>query len=283
MSPVQASEILLPDTDLDVLFQITVPAAAATGDVVVVTDPGGGAPRRFDTVPPATVVGGPYIPLSQKGAPSGVAELDAGGKIPVSQIPLIAINDVFDAASQAAMLALTAQTGDMARRTDLSNQLYVLAGTGDPTVLSNWIQVAAGVVSGGASRTKTTITTGVLAPSGQTTGSFSLSKASVLVRAVALLGNQCRIRLYGTSAARDADVARAVNTQAIAGSPSTGTGCAADLALSSAEGYAINLDPKAVLANQADPPVVTMYYTIDNLTAGSVPVILDLYHTPIES
>lgn len=76
------------------------------------------------------------IQSTEKGAANGVATLDAGSKIPQSQLPAIAITDTFVVASQVAMLALTAETGDVAVRTDL-NKSYILAGT-DPTVLADW-------------------------------------------------------------------------------------------------------------------------------------------------
>ena len=80
------------------------------------------------------------IPALQKGVASGVATLDADSKIPISQLPPLAINEVFTVATQAAMLALTAQRGDMAIRTDQAGQAYVLAADA-PTVLANWIQI----------------------------------------------------------------------------------------------------------------------------------------------
>src|SRR5690606_7199136 len=52
---------------------------------------------------------GNYIPITQKGAANGVATLDAAGKLPASQVPAVAITDTFVVATQAAMLALTAQ------------------------------------------------------------------------------------------------------------------------------------------------------------------------------
>lgn len=73
---------------------------------------------------------------SLKGANSGVAELDANGKVPVAQLPAIAISDTFVVASEAAMLALTAQVGDVAIRTDLSKS-FILAAEGAST-LANW-------------------------------------------------------------------------------------------------------------------------------------------------
>jgi hypothetical protein len=72
----------------------------------------------------------------EAGVSNGVATLDANGKIPSAQVPAIAITDSFVVASQAAMLALSAQTGDVAIRTD-QNKTYILQGA-DPTVLGNW-------------------------------------------------------------------------------------------------------------------------------------------------
>lgn len=79
---------------------------------------------------------GNYIPHSQKGASNGVATLDSGGKIPTTQLPSISISETFVVASQVAMLTLTAQTGDVAVRTDL-NKSFILRGS-DPTVLGDW-------------------------------------------------------------------------------------------------------------------------------------------------
>lgn len=76
---------------------------------------------------------------SLKGANSGLAELDANGKIPTAQLPAIAITDTFVVASQAAMLALTAEVGDVAIRTDESKS-YILAATPAST-LANWKEI----------------------------------------------------------------------------------------------------------------------------------------------
>lgn len=80
-----------------------------------------------------------YIPLSQIGVASGVASLDAGGKVPVGQLPSIALTDTFTVASESAMLALSAQTGDLAVRTDLPST-FILSGT-DPSVLADWTEL----------------------------------------------------------------------------------------------------------------------------------------------
>lgn len=76
------------------------------------------------------------IASTEKGAVNGVATLDAGGKVPAAQLPAIAISETFVVNSQSAMLALSAQQGDVAVRTDVS-KCFILAGT-DPTILSNW-------------------------------------------------------------------------------------------------------------------------------------------------
>ena len=55
-----------------------------------------------------------------------------------AQLPTAAISDTFVAASQAAMLALVAETGDLCIRTDL-NQTFILRGASSST-LADWEQ-----------------------------------------------------------------------------------------------------------------------------------------------
>lgn len=62
--------------------------------------------------------------------------LDASGKIAASLLPTLAITDTYVVSSEAAMLALSAQRGDVAVRTDL-NRCYILA-TDDPTLVGSW-------------------------------------------------------------------------------------------------------------------------------------------------
>ncbi|MFM5588018.1 tail fiber protein [Aeromonas rivipollensis] len=76
------------------------------------------------------------VPSSQKGAANGVATLDSGGKVPIAQIPATAIVDTFVVSTQAAMLALTAEIGDVAVRTDLKKS-FILRVAGAST-LANW-------------------------------------------------------------------------------------------------------------------------------------------------
>lgn len=58
------------------------------------------------------------------------------GVLGTAQLPSLAINDVFVVATKAEMLALTAQRGDMAFRTD-TGLTYVLA-TDSPATLADW-------------------------------------------------------------------------------------------------------------------------------------------------
>ncbi|UOG39693.1 hypothetical protein MAL08_18990 [Leptospira noguchii] len=63
----------------------------------------------------------------------------ATGKLPTQYLPALAINDTFVVNSQAAMLSLNAQRGDIAIRTDIPGPaMFILSGD-DPTFLPNWI------------------------------------------------------------------------------------------------------------------------------------------------
>ncbi|MCM6996555.1 hypothetical protein M8N42_02830 [Enterobacter asburiae] len=73
------------------------------------------------------------------------ASLDSGGKIPVSQIPAIALTEPFVVSSQSQMLALNAQVGDIAKRTDLGYS-FCLASL-PATNIANWVQLTDDVLS----------------------------------------------------------------------------------------------------------------------------------------
>lgn len=74
----------------------------------------------------------------------GKADL-VGGFVPTAQLPALAITDVFTVASQSAMLALTAEKGDVALRTDTA-KTYILS-TNSPSTLADWKEIpAVGVI-----------------------------------------------------------------------------------------------------------------------------------------
>lgn len=70
---------------------------------------------------------GPYIPVGPD------------GKMPDQYVPALAITDIFTVGSEAAMLALVAQTGDFAIRTDIRTTFGLSAST--PGVLSAWKEI----------------------------------------------------------------------------------------------------------------------------------------------
>lgn len=84
------------------------------------------------------------------------------GTLGTNQLPPLAINDTFVVASQAAMLALTAQRGDIAIRTDVS-VTFVLA-TDSPSTLADWKEI---------------LTTGAVVSVAGKTGAVTLGKADV--------------------------------------------------------------------------------------------------------
>ena len=100
---------------------------------------------------------------ANKGVANGYAGLDSTGKVPVGQLPDIAITDTFVVSSQSAMLALTAQTGDVAVRTDL-NKSFILKAS-PSTTLANWQELL-------------TPTDAVLSVNGKT-GAVELTKADI--------------------------------------------------------------------------------------------------------
>ena len=96
------------------------------------TSTNGAIPEWNGTTGLVLKVGNARVP----GAANGLATLDSGGLIPSSQLPLIAITDTFVVASQVAMLALTAEKGDVAIRTD-QNKSYILSSN-SPGTLADW-------------------------------------------------------------------------------------------------------------------------------------------------
>ena len=69
-------------------------------------------------------------------ASDNVPILDTSGKLNISVVPALAITDTFVVATQAAMLALTCQKGDVAVRSDVRKSFIL---TAEPaTTLANW-------------------------------------------------------------------------------------------------------------------------------------------------
>lgn len=122
-----------------------------------------GKPSTFAPIIGTTAVtakAGNYVPswVEVTGKPSFAAVATSGsyadltGTVPTSALPPLAINEIFPVATQAAMLALTAQRGDMAIRTD-NGLTYVLASDA-PATLADWKEITtANAVTSVAGRT----------------------------------------------------------------------------------------------------------------------------------
>lgn len=121
---------------------------------------------------------------------SEFATLDSNGKIPVSIIPAIALTEPFVVASQAEMLALPAQTGDIAKRTDLGYSFCLAASPA--STLSNWVQ----------------LTDDVLAQLGQSSGAAS-------VGALDDVGSPSTVQALLTQKANKVDLSGAGGSQLI--------------------------------------------------------------------
>jgi hypothetical protein len=81
------------------------------------------------------------LEVADKAVAGGLATLGGDGKVPAAQLPALAINDTFFPASEAAMLALSTQRGDVAVRTDFDPDRFFILTTDDPSVLGNWVEI----------------------------------------------------------------------------------------------------------------------------------------------
>ena len=78
-----------------------------------------------------------FILQAEKNVANGVAALDANGKIADSVLPPLAIGETFVVSSEADMLALTAQRGDICVRTDIS-KTYIKLNNDNPSTMADW-------------------------------------------------------------------------------------------------------------------------------------------------
>jgi len=150
----------------------------------------------------------------QKGAANGIASLDGSGLIPTNQLPALAITETSVVVSQAAMLALTAQIGDVAVRTDV-NKSFILTASPAST-LGNWQELL-------------TPTDAVLSVDGNT-GAISLSGTYLNRTTGQLLGNldanNFKVTGLGTPTS-NADAATKVYVDTVAGSATAAAASAA--------------------------------------------------------
>ena len=190
-----------------------------------------------------------YI-TTQKGAVSGIASLDGSGLIPTAQLPALAITNTSVVATQAAMLALTAEVGDIAVRTDV-NKSFILTAT-PSTTLANWQELL-------------TPTDLVLSVDGNT-GAVSLSGTYLNRTTGQLLGNldANNFKVTGLNApTSNADAATKVYVDAVAGSATAAAASAAAAAASYDDFDDRYLGPKATpptVDNDGNPLVTGALY-----------------------
>ncbi len=156
---------------------------------------------------------------NQKGVANGLAELDGSGLVPTHHLPALAITTTQVVASEAAMLALTAQIGDVAVRTDV-NKSFILTATPAST-LANWQELL-------------TPTDSVLSVDGNT-GAVSLSGTYLNKTTGVLAGNLdaggFKVTNLGTPTS-NADAATKVYVDTVAGSATAAAASAAAAAAS---------------------------------------------------
>lgn len=118
--------------------EFELPDVGTEGTYYKVTTDSKGRVVSGQTTLSITDIGGLGTAASKNtGTTSGtIPILGAGGKLNTSVLPAIAISDTFVVDSQEAMLALTAEVGDIAIRTDLSKS-FILKADG-ASVLANW-------------------------------------------------------------------------------------------------------------------------------------------------
>ncbi len=150
----------------------------------------------------------------QKGVANGIAELDGSGLVPTHHLPALAITTTQVVNSEANMLALTAQIGDVAVRTDV-NKSFILTAT-PATTLGNWQELL-------------TPTDAVLSVDGST-GAISLSGTYLNRTSGQLLGNldanNFKVTGLGTPTS-NADAATKAYVDTVAGSATAAAASAA--------------------------------------------------------
>lgn len=132
-------------------------ADTASGDYIAIYDLSAGVLKTITRAELKTAIIDQqlgYTPenAAGKGAAGGYAALDGAGLVPTAQLPAMAITDVFTVADQTAMLALSAEKGDVAVRTDVGKS-FILS-TNSPSTLADWKEITAvGAVTSVAGRT----------------------------------------------------------------------------------------------------------------------------------
>lgn len=230
-----------------------------------------------------------------------------GGKIADAQLPPLAITDVFPVLDQAAMLALSAQRGDVAsyvvpgETPDTFYRLHFILQTEPASVLANWhpldptlegvtsfngrmgvvvpltgdyrVDQIAGLpealaAAGNAPRTLVRAETAILAPGATATLQAPLGKAYEVLQ-VATSG-PARVRAYTTDAFRAADAARPSSQD-----PAAPSGLVLDLVTAAGSLTWPAEPPFPTGGNLETPPTADAFLSITNLATAPQPVAVE--------
>jgi hypothetical protein len=135
---------------------------------------------------------GDYIPLTQKATAGGVASLDSSGFVPSSQLPPIAKITVNAVANEAARLALTAESGDIAIQADNATT-YVLSASPASTN-ANWKDIS-GISTAAADATSKVAAEAALRVSGD-----AASVSTAAADATSKVAAEATLRVSGDAA-----------------------------------------------------------------------------------
>ena len=220
ITPNSGNDITFTDTNTTYTF-----AEGTTDGAFSVTPSGGSA----ETV---NIHGLGSAAYKSTGTSSGnIPVLDINGKLAESVIPAVAITDTYEAATEAAMLALSAQKGDICIRSDL-NKSFVLSATPAST-LANWkelktptdavLSVAGktGAVTLGASDVGITVTTTSVSDGTNTFNKYSHPAATAHTAAAIKVGNDSTGHVVLGDALTPSDLGITITTSSVSDGTNT--------------------------------------------------------------
>lgn len=151
------------------------------------------------------------------------------------------------------------------------------SGTSSGTATS---VVTSGGSSGGTSNPPkaqtASITTSVLSPGGQFTGSLSMAKSYIVL--FVSVNTAARVRLYSTAAAQTVDLSRPITSGAGFG---TEQGIVGDMVLDTAP---VVWEAQNMTGVNGDSPQgATAYLTCDNLSSSSTAINVSVVYVPLQS
>lgn len=124
-----------------------------------------------------------------------------------------------------------------------------------------------------AARIDNNIVTAALADSAEEAGAIDMAASSHFMQVAS--DRACRVRLYMTAAARDADAARAIGTD-----PADDSGVILEVVRTAAG--SIHLSPQTIGSNFDTPPVNKIYYRVQNRSGAAAAVTVTLTNQPLE-